>query len=137
MGGTSDRSRSFEFPGEYYEIIRGDFRDTNAEVTFLKSYLPEGGRVLDIGCGTGTVLRVLASDGFTCVGVDRSASFIDYARQQGGDPVYHLTPAHEFNTDERFDVIVAMFVTLNYLTHEEVRETLRRCRTWLRPGQCR
>lgn len=134
MEGETEASRGFEFPGEYYEIIRRDFRDVDAEVAFLESYLPSGGAVLDIGCGTGTVLRPLAQRGFSCAGVDQSTSFIAYAQRVGGGPNYHVCSAHEFETDDRFDVIVAMFVTLNYLSHEEVRATLRRCRRWLRPG---
>jgi len=39
---------SFEFPGEYYEVIRKDFRNLQAETLFFSSYLPRHGRVLDL-----------------------------------------------------------------------------------------
>lgn len=48
---------SFEFPGACYEVMRRDIRDVGAEADFVASYLPPGGRVLDLLCGTGTLLR--------------------------------------------------------------------------------
>ena len=37
---------------------------------FVQSLLPEGGRVLDAGCGDGSVLTLLAERGISGVGVD-------------------------------------------------------------------
>ncbi|MFG3496000.1 class I SAM-dependent methyltransferase [Streptomyces sp. NPDC047928] len=126
---------SFEFPGRYYEIMRRGFRDLAAETSFLASLLPEGGHVLDLGCGTGTNLRELASLGFRGTGVDQSAQFIEYARQAGGEG---LTYAHErvenFTTDQRFDLIHSLFMTLNYLPRPELPAVLRTIRSLLRPG---
>lgn len=44
--------------------------------------------VIDLGCGTGSLTVSFAAAGLTAVGVDPSASMIDYARQRpGGDGV--------------------------------------------------
>lgn len=134
MSETSPTPRAFEIPGRYYEIIRQDFRDLAGELDFFRSYLPTGGSFLDIGCGTGTVLRPLAADGYRCVGVDQSSTFIDYARKLGGGPEYHHVHAADFTTDEQFDVVAAIFVTLNYLCHADVRKVLGLAAKWLKPG---
>ncbi|MCO1575588.1 class I SAM-dependent methyltransferase [Crossiella sp. SN42] len=127
-------TESFEFPGEYYEIIRRDFRNLAAETDFFASYLPNGGRVLDLGCGTGTNLRALHQLGHTCIGVDQSRSFIDYAKNAGGEIEYVHGRAVDFETSEKFDLIYTVFVTLNYLRRDEVGPLLAKVRTWLRPG---
>jgi SAM-dependent methyltransferase len=125
---------SFEFPGEYYEIIRRDFRDLRAETDFFASYLPDNGRVLDLGCGTGTNLRALRALGHTCTGVDQSRSFIDYAKNQADDIEYVHARATEHSADEPFDLIYSVFVTLNYLRRDELTLLLDKVHGWLRPG---
>jgi 2-polyprenyl-3-methyl-5-hydroxy-6-metoxy-1,4-benzoquinol methylase len=126
---------SFEFPGRYYEIMRRDFRDLAAETAFLASYLPDPGRVLDLGSGTGTNLRELSKLGHSGVGVDASASFTEFARNAGGANLeYHYATTAEFSTDEKFDIVLSLFMTLNYLPRAELPELLARIRGWLRPG---
>lgn len=126
---------SFEFPGEYYEIMRRGFRDLAAETEFLASLAPAGARVLDLGCGTGTNLRELGARGFSCLGVDQSARFIDYARNAGGEGVEYVHDrAEAFACDDRFDLVYSLFMTLNYLPRAELRPVLRKLRDLLRPG---
>ena len=47
--------------------------------------LPPAGRVLDVGCGEGWLVRALAAVGVRARGVDRSAPLVEAARQLGGD----------------------------------------------------
>ena len=64
-----------------------------------------GERVLDLGCGDGTLTARLAERGCTVIGVDRSAAFVAAARRRGLEVVagdarrLHLTelPAGEFD----------------------------------------
>jgi SAM-dependent methyltransferase len=126
---------SFEFPGKYYEIIRQDFRNLEAETEFFGSYLPPHGRVLDLGCGTGTNLRALAGLGHSCVGVDQSHNFIDFAKNQRTEGIEYIhCRATDYETDEQFDLIYSIFVTLNYLRRDDLRPLFDKIRGWLRPG---
>jgi SAM-dependent methyltransferase len=125
----------FEFPGEYYEIMRGDFRNLAAETDFLASFVPPGGRILDLGCATGTNLRELGARGYSCVGVDQSASFIEYARRAGGNNVEYVRERVEtLDRDDRFDLVYSMFMTLNYLPRAQLRPALEKMREMLLPG---
>ncbi|ULR55551.1 class I SAM-dependent methyltransferase [Streptomyces deccanensis] len=115
--------------------MRGDFRNLAAETEFLSSLAPAGGRVLDLGCGTGTNLRELGARGFTCLGADQSARFTAYARGVGGEGVEYVHErAETFTTDDRFDLIYSIFMTLNYLPRAELRGVLRKVRNLLLPG---
>ncbi|GAA2092384.1 hypothetical protein GCM10009759_18040 [Kitasatospora saccharophila] len=126
---------SFEFPGRYYEAMRGGFRDLAGETEFLAAHAPAGGRVLDLGSGTGTNLRALAARGYRGVGVDQSAAFVEYARQAGGAGLAYVHGrAEEFTTEDRFDLVYSLFMTLNYLPRAELRPLLRTVRGLLRPG---
>ncbi|MEU7887491.1 class I SAM-dependent methyltransferase [Microbispora bryophytorum] len=126
---------SFEFPGQYYELMRRDFRNLAAETDFLASLLPDGGRALDLGCGTGTNLRELGARGYCGVGVDQSASFVEYARRMGGERVEYVHErVEDFDSEERFDLVYCLFMTLNYLPRAELRRVLRKMRGLLLPG---
>jgi len=51
------------------------------EWPFLRRVLGEGGRILDLGCGTGEHSRFLASHGFDVVGIDASPSMLEKATE--------------------------------------------------------
>jgi SAM-dependent methyltransferase len=126
---------SFEFPGRYYEVIRQDFRNLRVETDFFASYLPPNGTVLDLGCGTGTNLRALASLGHACVGVDQSQSLIDFAKNNSDETVEYVhAGAADFRTEQAFDLIYSIFVTLNNLRRGDLPLLFDRVRGWLRPG---
>ncbi len=49
---------------------------------YVAAHLPDGQRVLDAACGTGTLSQKIARAGRAVVGVDLSPRHIDYARQR-------------------------------------------------------
>lgn len=50
------------------------------DVTYCRRWFPVPGRVLDLGCGTGRLAKVLLPDGFEYVGVDLSEEMLGVAR---------------------------------------------------------
>jgi SAM-dependent methyltransferase len=57
----------------------------------LLELMPDGGRVLDIGCGTGQIARPLAERDVEVDGVDRSQPMIELGRAApGGDKVHWI-----------------------------------------------
>ncbi len=79
-----------------------------------KSNLKEGGRVLEIGCGTGEISALLASKGnVEVVGTDICKPFIEEARKQFKHPKlsydvfdFNSTNESEFSRIGKFDSIV-------------------------------
>lgn len=94
-----------------------------------------GKRILDIGCGGGIFTEPLAAAGATIVGIDPSSLSIDAARehatQHGLEIDYRVSLAETFETDERFDAVMAVDV----LEHvEDLDTTLAACARVLKPG---
>lgn len=82
-----------------------------------KLELPKSARVLEVGCGTGVVIRALArrTDFYgTAVGIDQSPAFIDAARRLAEEEgvnkqvEFHVGDAHELEyTEGIFDAVIA------------------------------
>lgn len=70
-------------------------------------------RVLDLGCGTGTLSELLAAEGYDAVGVDFSPAMIERAtakRGSAGRPVYLVGDAARPPVTGPFDVVLCRHV---------------------------
>ncbi len=64
---TDDRikdSQSFDRVAGLYDEFRPDYPQELADSTIALSRLPQGGRILEVGCGTGKATRLFASRGY-------------------------------------------------------------------------
>jgi ubiquinone/menaquinone biosynthesis C-methylase UbiE len=113
MSSTSD-STSDHFDAVAAAYARLRTADTfDAQVTERIVELAElrGARVLDIGCGPGTMVRTLR-DRYGCdaVGIDRSAQMVEQARGAGGE--FHVGVAEALPFDDAsFDAVVMRMVS--------------------------
>lgn len=99
-----------------------------------RSLPPRRSRVLDIGCGQGQLVRLLAADGFDARGVDVSPEQVELARAAGLDQI-ELGDFHDdlCGSPGTLDAVVATDV-LEHLTREEVVDTFGDVRRALRSG---
>jgi ubiquinone/menaquinone biosynthesis C-methylase UbiE len=74
--------------------------------------LDKGMSVLDVGCGTGTLLKLYQKTGCTIVGIDASPSMLEIARAKLTKRAeLHLGDASNLPfPDELFDLTLAMFI---------------------------
>jgi SAM-dependent methyltransferase len=73
-------------------------------------YHPPPGRVLDVGCGHGAFVMLLARAGFEATGLELSPWVVDFARRTFGVPVLHGSLEEQFLEPGSVDVITMMDV---------------------------
>ena len=104
----------------FYDEIMGDRTEDIDQVRErITKYLPTATSVLEFGCGTGALLAGLAGD-LKLTGIDQSPEMLSYASARN---LPHTTLVQadmtKFSLDERFDVAICMFDTLNHLPQFE------------------
>jgi ubiquinone/menaquinone biosynthesis C-methylase UbiE len=102
------------------------FRD---KMELLRTVLPFGGRLLDVGCASGFFLRVAKESGFEVQGVEISAIPLDYARKVMSVDVFHGSLFDARFPEAYFDV-VTLWDTFEHLRDpqkmlEEIRRILK------------
>jgi SAM-dependent methyltransferase len=100
----------------------------------LLARVPAGAaNVLDVGCGTGAAVRVLAARARHVVGIDLSPEMIRLARTRGadlGNVELHQADFLTWSRHDRFDAVVSL-ATLHHMPFEPA---LQRMADALRPG---
>jgi len=101
----------------------------------LRDRLPDGGAVLDLGCGCGVpVARSLAAAGYQVTGVDISDVQIERARRLVPAGTFIRADATEVSFPAAsFDAMVCLY-TLIHMPLDAQPGLLRRAAGWLRPG---
>ncbi|MFF2020601.1 class I SAM-dependent methyltransferase [Streptomyces sp. NPDC058171] len=104
-------------------------------LTDLCARLEPGGRVLDLGCGSGVpVARDLAAAGHRVTGVDISGVQVRRARLLVPDAEFFEADATAVDfAPESFDAVLALY-SLIHVPLDEQLPLLRRLTGWLRPG---
>ena len=98
---------------------------------------PKPCRVLDLGCGTGTLCCALAQQGHRVTGVDPAAPMLAVAATKPfADSVEWINArAQDYRSENRFDLIVMMGHAFQILlTDEAVLAVLNTMRRHLKPG---
>lgn len=121
-------------------VVLGGERAVRGKILDLLP-LTEGDRVLDLGCGTGTVSLMAAgrvgSSG-TVVGVDPSAEMLEQAERKLSEAAlsnvsFRCGAAPLSFADASFDAVI-LFLALHEMAHEDRVETLQETVRLLRPG---
>lgn len=82
--------------------------------------LREGGRALDVGCGTGRAFGPLLRRGWTIHGCDLSPAMLELAAREGGDEVtLQAVDMRELPKLGDFDLVLSLNDSVNYLLGEE------------------
>lgn len=96
----------------------------------------EGGRALDLACGTGSFTRELYRAGWHVTGLDGSAEMLAVARERLLPEVaLHQGDIRTFTLPERFDLITCVFDSLNnMLTPQDLGQAFRQIEAHLQGG---
>ncbi|MFG1992972.1 class I SAM-dependent methyltransferase [Actinoplanes sp. NPDC048988] len=130
-------SGAFYSHARLYDLM---FPGGGPAVDFYRDYAGrQGGRVLELGCGTGNKLIPIAADGWPCVGLDFSAEMLAEARRKAGQRGVTVEwtrgDMRDFDLGRAFDFV---FIAANSLLHLHEPEDLVGCfqavRRHLAPG---
>lgn len=95
--------------------------------------------VLDLGCGTGTLTQMLASEGYDMIGIDNSQDMLEIAMEKraeaGQEILYLLQDMREFELYSTVGTVISVCDSLNYLLSEEdLLQTFKLVNNYLFPG---
>lgn len=127
------RMQGYDRWARFYDLFYQDEIDYDAQCDVLKGILdevgvPVGGRILDLGCGTGGHAIPLARMGYRVTGIDISKPMTEIAAEKAGDlPVEFLhQDMRSLNLPDRYDAVVCMFGGFGHITElADVMTTLR------------
>lgn len=124
-----------------YERNAARFDAERAKVLFERKWidrflglLPEGGLVLDLGCGAADPIGAFMLDrGYRVIGVDASRAMIRLAQARASQGDWRLADMRSLALPERFDGIIG-WNSFFHLTRAEQQAVLPRLAAHLRPG---
>ncbi|MGI6107335.1 MAG: class I SAM-dependent DNA methyltransferase [Lachnospiraceae bacterium] len=105
----------------------------------LRSRGVEGGLMLELGCGTGTLTELFAAEGFDMIGVDSSEAMLAEAvrkKEKSGSGILYLE--QDMRSFELYGTVasaVSLCDSMNYLTsREDLLKVFRLVNNYLDPG---
>ncbi len=120
---------------QFYDHVVGS-RDSIAKLLTLlvRRYNPTARTLLELGCGSGTMLAVL-SRSYRTTGLDLSRGMLSIARKKAPGARLIHGDITTFDLQERFDAIVCPFDTINHVTSfAKWKQVFRRAHAHLNPG---
>ena len=95
----------------------------NYLIELLKKYGVNDGLILELGCGTGSVTRRMASNGYNMIGIDNSEDMLAIARDNtdnnSDNILYLLQDMTEFELYGTVNAIISICDCMNYITLED------------------
>lgn len=137
---TDDRLPDHDVAGVYERQAERFDRDRSRdlfELAWLERFastLPDGGRVLDLGCGAGEpIARWLVDCGYDVIGVDVAPAMIELARRRWPTGEWRTADMRSLDLPERFDGVIA-WNSFFHLTAAEQTACMLRLAAHIVPG---
>lgn len=111
-------------------------KDYQKETAFLTNILSKYNvkTILDAGCGTGSHMRLLEQNNYTCTGLDISNDMLLIAKNKVNGPL-HQGNITDFNLYNKYDAIISMYAVFNHLlAKENIIESLKTFTNHLNPN---
>lgn len=104
----------------------------------LKKEHIENGLVLELGCGTGRMTRLLAKMGYDMIGIDMSQEMLMIAREvqeESGGILYLLQDMRSFELYGTVRAVISICDSMNYILEEDdLRQVFSLVNNYLDPG---
>jgi cyclopropane fatty-acyl-phospholipid synthase-like methyltransferase len=101
---------------QYYNDLMGDYSSiVNCTHLILSKYVPKGSSLLEIGCGTGNILKSL-EDTYDVAGLDIAPAMLAQAKKQLPKVPLYNEDMRSFRINKQYDAILCIFDSINHLT---------------------
>jgi SAM-dependent methyltransferase len=120
---------------KFYDACMGERDEIPTIKQLISMHAPDAKSVLELGCGTGTVLKALAKRYKIC-GIDSSVDMLAVAASElrPETPLFHASMT-SVNLKTKFDVVICVFNSINHLlTFPQWSACFRRAAQHLAPG---
>jgi SAM-dependent methyltransferase len=109
------RAVCYEKIARFYDAVMGDRTETAGYVRHLiAQHKPEAKTLLEVACGTGAVLEILAKS-YDVAGLDVSPRMLSIARKRLPKVRFFRQDMVSFELGKKFDVIISVFDSVNHL----------------------
>ena len=89
-------------------------------VEFLRSYFPDKGKILDIGCATGWFLKDMQDEGWDVSGIEPSKTIVKYANEKLGLDILNTNLENLDLPEDYFDAIT-MWDVLEHIPRPDMQ----------------
>jgi SAM-dependent methyltransferase len=122
--------------GELYDHWAASVRvqERTRYIEFLLNTLPAGSAVLELGCGSGTLVTKKLAERFRVTGVDISSHQIQLARLAVPSATFICADMTSIDFPQATFDAVAAFYSIVHVPRSEHRDLFRWIFGWLRPG---
>lgn len=104
--------------GYYFDDIMSQI-DYKQWLDFTLKYIKKEDTILDLACGSGTLITLLSLQGFSVDGLDLSSSMIEISKEKAKMnhiyPNLYVMDMTDFNIEKKYDVITCYFDSINHL----------------------
>ena len=121
-------------PEDYVDFYNLEMDSFDDDVAFYATFIHHHSNVLELGCGSGRLTRLLAPKCRWITGVDNSPEMLGQAQHEKHENITFL-PGNmaKLKLDQRYDCIIIPYNTLNLLNPKNLTEKcLRTCRHHLK-----
>ena len=106
---------SYDKFSRFYDAIMGDrAKTTDRLLKFIRQAHPRAKTVLELGCGTGSVLKHLARH-YQVWGLDASSKMLSIAKRKAPSARLFRADMVNFTLAEKFDVICCVYDSINHV----------------------
>jgi SAM-dependent methyltransferase len=116
-------TETYKLFAEYYDLYVGKF---SADLDFYRSICKQTDDILEVGCGTGRILKYFLEHDFKITGIDISQEMLDIALEKLSDyensgklKLFNYNIANG-SLPEKYDKILITFYTFNYIINKPV-----------------
>ena len=106
---------NYDIFAKFYDDALGDRIKSSTQVKeLISAYNPTTKKLLELACGTGSVLKYLSKD-FEVYGLDLSSEMLEIAKKKVPQAKLFSQDMVKFSISEQFDSIICVFDSINHI----------------------